>query len=495
MKNRMYFSDILSQLSASLGAALKQRKTPDSSQLGQTGNQQSAHQPPEKIPPEKISELQLQQNSLEAMRNLESVADEERRLANNENTLDFAGRTDFHAKLTIAADGRITLHLAGDIQIDGLTSTEEAKAVKERLRYQKQSSSPPIMRDRPFAAAPPPSVETTPTERESARTQSTPAATQPATAARSQTPPAPAPARSPAPAAPAPTVSARASAPPSHVASAAAPPPAPRPGIRLPAFKPSIEPEAVSEPEASSSSEIPWWLSGSALSGSVSDQPSSSALVTPSAAKPREPEIAPVKPRKEDVVAARIREAEEAAIKAREAEFAASRKLEAELLAARQRQAALLAEQMRRSQSAETPQLPEPRLSGLRNVLFSLGLNNPNSARTPETRQEQPPPLHEPQRRREEPVPAQAQALVPYVEREIPIETARVVTADPEFLPPQTESSRKDRHDRRDAYDEVEILPPGAVNTKERVNLNKARRFPAGFELTWPFSWAAPQNA
>lgn len=164
--------------------------------------------------------------------------------------------------------------------------------------------------------------------------------------------------------------------------------------------------------------------------------------------------MAPARQRQAEVAAARMQEAEEAAIRARDEEIAAARRLEAELLAARQREAAMAAEQMRRTHYAvETAQGGETRLSGLRNVLFSVGLNNLNRTREADFPQGQSVP----------PYPSEAPAIypetfVPYAEP-VASEVARVVTTTPEFLPPSNESARKVRIDRRDSYDEVEILP------------------------------------
>lgn len=81
-----------------------------------------------------VSGPQLQQNPLEAMRNFEPAADEEYRLGKgDEITVDFSGRTDLQAKLVVGPDGRITLPLAGDLKLDGLTRTEAAKNIQGAL--------------------------------------------------------------------------------------------------------------------------------------------------------------------------------------------------------------------------------------------------------------------------------------------------------------------------------------------------------------------------
>jgi succinoglycan biosynthesis transport protein ExoP len=142
---------------------------------------------------------------------------------------------------------------------------------------------------------------------------------------------------------------------------------------------------------------------------------------------------------------------------------------------------------------AEAPR-PEPedlaqngatRLSGLRNLLFSLGLKNLNQAHEDKARQAEsnawqpedaprpapfempePPHIKEPPLAsiREPRVPAPPPAYVPLSE---PVAVApNRVTATPEFLPPkppERESSAKSAHDRhrerRDTVDDVQILP------------------------------------
>ncbi len=77
---------------------------------------------------------QLKPNPLEEMRKFEPAADEEYRLGKgDEITVDFAGRTDLLAKLVVGPDGRITLPLAGEIMLSGLTRSEAAKAIEGGL--------------------------------------------------------------------------------------------------------------------------------------------------------------------------------------------------------------------------------------------------------------------------------------------------------------------------------------------------------------------------
>jgi polysaccharide export outer membrane protein len=83
----------------------------------------SAHQEP-----------QLKANPLETLRNFEPAEDEEYRLGKgDEIEVDFSGRPELTAKLVIGPDGRITLPLAGDLQLAGLTRAEAAKTVQTAL--------------------------------------------------------------------------------------------------------------------------------------------------------------------------------------------------------------------------------------------------------------------------------------------------------------------------------------------------------------------------
>ena len=76
----------------------------------------------------------LKPNPLEALRNFEPAEDEEYRLGKGEEiSVEYAGRTDLSAKLVIGPDGRITLPLAGDILLSGLTRPEAASAVESAL--------------------------------------------------------------------------------------------------------------------------------------------------------------------------------------------------------------------------------------------------------------------------------------------------------------------------------------------------------------------------
>ena len=69
----------------------------------------------------------LQTNPYQKLRDFEPAADEEYRLGKgDEITVDFAGRPDLLAKLVVGPDGRISLPLAGDLMLSGLTRAEAA---------------------------------------------------------------------------------------------------------------------------------------------------------------------------------------------------------------------------------------------------------------------------------------------------------------------------------------------------------------------------------
>ena len=94
----------------------------------------AAHPP---VPPSEATNTgdpQLKQNPLDVLRNFEPAPDEEYRLGRgDEITVDFAGRPDLQAKLVIGPDGRITLPLAGDLMMAGLTRPQAARAIQNAL--------------------------------------------------------------------------------------------------------------------------------------------------------------------------------------------------------------------------------------------------------------------------------------------------------------------------------------------------------------------------
>jgi polysaccharide export outer membrane protein len=80
------------------------------------------------------SEPTLKANPLDRLRNFEAGADAEYRLGKgDEISVDFAGRPLMHATLVVGPDGRISLPLAGEVMLAGLTRAEAAKAVETSL--------------------------------------------------------------------------------------------------------------------------------------------------------------------------------------------------------------------------------------------------------------------------------------------------------------------------------------------------------------------------
>ena len=77
----------------------------------------------------------LKPNPLETLRNFEPPANEEYRLGKgDEITVDFSGRPEMIAKLVIGPDGNISLPLAGQVMMAGLTRSEAANAVESALK-------------------------------------------------------------------------------------------------------------------------------------------------------------------------------------------------------------------------------------------------------------------------------------------------------------------------------------------------------------------------
>jgi len=83
---------------------------------------------------EKPSGPKLKPNPLEVLRNFEPPANEEYRLGKgDEIVVDFAGRPEMQAKIVIGPDGNISLPLAGEIMLAGLTRTDAANAIQSAL--------------------------------------------------------------------------------------------------------------------------------------------------------------------------------------------------------------------------------------------------------------------------------------------------------------------------------------------------------------------------
>jgi hypothetical protein len=129
-------------------------------------------------------------------------------------------------------------------------------------------------------------------------------------------------------------------------------------------------------------------------------------------------------------------------------------------------------EAAREPETEETPYNAATRMSGLRNLMFSLGLQNLHKAAKPEDEGAESAP--QPGRETERQVNARS-----FAASSAPVSLSRsgesntsptLVTAPPEILPPEPTSDKTDkgrswsskgkaRRDRRDAYDDVEILP------------------------------------
>jgi polysaccharide export outer membrane protein len=77
---------------------------------------------------------QLKPNPLDTLRKFEPAADEEYSLGRgDEIQIDFAGRPELVAKLVVGPDGRITLPLAGEVMLAGLTRSEAARKIESVL--------------------------------------------------------------------------------------------------------------------------------------------------------------------------------------------------------------------------------------------------------------------------------------------------------------------------------------------------------------------------
>lgn len=85
-------------------------------------------------PSDHTSNPQLKPNPLELLRKFEPAPDEEYLLGKgDEITIDFTGRSDLQAKLVVGPDGRISLPLAGEIMVAGLTRNDAADAIVKAL--------------------------------------------------------------------------------------------------------------------------------------------------------------------------------------------------------------------------------------------------------------------------------------------------------------------------------------------------------------------------
>jgi polysaccharide export outer membrane protein len=83
---------------------------------------------------QQTAEPTLKESPLETLRKFEPGADEEYQIGKgDEITVNFAGRPEMQAKLVVGPDGRITLPLAGDIMLAGLTRPQAASAIESAL--------------------------------------------------------------------------------------------------------------------------------------------------------------------------------------------------------------------------------------------------------------------------------------------------------------------------------------------------------------------------
>jgi len=80
------------------------------------------------------SEPSLKPNPLETLRNFEPAADEEYLLGRGDEIIvDFSGRPDMQAKVVVGPDGRISLPLAGEVMVAGLSRADAASTVEKAL--------------------------------------------------------------------------------------------------------------------------------------------------------------------------------------------------------------------------------------------------------------------------------------------------------------------------------------------------------------------------
>ena len=133
MKRRIGFACVLMLLSAAgrlVAQDPAQIQGDDKAQIEARIRAQEASQQT----PQPKAEPSLKQNPLEALRKFEPAPDEEYQLGKgDEITVNFSGRPGMQAKLVVGPDGRITLPLAGDVLVAGLTRPTAAKAVESAL--------------------------------------------------------------------------------------------------------------------------------------------------------------------------------------------------------------------------------------------------------------------------------------------------------------------------------------------------------------------------
>jgi polysaccharide export outer membrane protein len=104
------------------------------SALAQSPATETPAQPQAQAPAQEPPDPQLKPNPLDALRKFEPSADEEYRLGRgDEIQVDFSGRPELVARLVVGPDGRITLPLAGEVMLSGLTRSESARKIESAL--------------------------------------------------------------------------------------------------------------------------------------------------------------------------------------------------------------------------------------------------------------------------------------------------------------------------------------------------------------------------
>jgi polysaccharide export outer membrane protein len=133
MRRRIGIACIILLLSAAGKLPAQQPATSqDTTDLQTPAQIQAELQSQAAAPP--ASEPTLKPNPLDTLRSFEPGTDEEYRLGKGDAiTVDFSGRPEMQAKLLVGPDGRITLPLAGEVMLDGLTRAEAAGAIETAL--------------------------------------------------------------------------------------------------------------------------------------------------------------------------------------------------------------------------------------------------------------------------------------------------------------------------------------------------------------------------
>jgi len=106
--------------------------------VGRVLAQQSAQvtpQVPAQLQDQSASQPSLKLNPMEVLRRFEPPPNEEYQLGKgDEITVDFAGRPEMQAKVIVGPDGNISLPLAGEVKMAGMTRSEAANSVESALK-------------------------------------------------------------------------------------------------------------------------------------------------------------------------------------------------------------------------------------------------------------------------------------------------------------------------------------------------------------------------